>query len=67
MKEKDWVSECRNLKVGNKRGSRRGRKTWRECVDEDMKTFGLSKEIDLYGEAIFMETVQPVQARNKGR
>ena len=40
--EKDWVSACRNLEVGDKRGRGRGRKTWRECVDEDMKTFGLS-------------------------
>ena len=43
--EKDWVSACRNLTVGDKRGRGRGRKTWHECVDEDMKTFGLNKEM----------------------
>ena len=44
--EKDWVSACRNLKVGDKRGRGRGRKTCdvgRKSVL--MKTFGLSKEM----------------------
>jgi len=39
-KEKDWVSACRNLKVGDNKDRGRGRKTWHECVDEDnMKTW----------------------------
>ena len=40
----DWVSKCRNLVVvgGVKKG--RPRKTWMECVKEDMKECGLRKE-----------------------
>src|SRR3954467_15810808 len=40
----DWVSKCRNLVVvgGVRKG--RPRKTWMECVKEDMKECGLKKE-----------------------
>ena len=40
----DWVSKCRNLVVvgGVKKG--RPRKTWMECVKEDMDECGLKKE-----------------------
>ena len=39
----DWVSKCRNLEVvgGVRKG--RPRKTWMECVKEDMKECGLKK------------------------
>src|SRR5664279_795918 len=33
----DWVSACRNMEVEGKRGRGRGRKTWKECVANDMK------------------------------
>src|SRR5437899_398898 len=40
----DWVSKCRNLVVvgGVRKG--RPRKTWMECVKEDMDECGLKKE-----------------------
>ena len=40
----DWVSKCRNLVVagGVKKG--RPRKTWMECVKEDIEECGLKKE-----------------------
>ena len=40
----DWVSKCSNLEVVG--GARKGRcrKTWMECVKEDMKECGLKKE-----------------------
>src|SRR2546425_12874515 len=40
----DWVSKCRNLEMvgGVRKG--RPRKTWMECVKEDMKECGLKKE-----------------------
>ena len=40
----DWVSACRNLEVGGMRCAGRGRKTWYECVKEDMKELGLHPE-----------------------
>ena len=42
----DWVSACRNVKVDavGGRGRGRGRKTWKEVVEEDLKRTGLSKE-----------------------
>jgi hypothetical protein len=40
----DWVSACRELEVEGVRGRRRGRKTWGECVNDDMKERGLRKE-----------------------
>src|SRR5664279_5384871 len=40
----DWVSACRNIEVEGKRGRGRGRKTWKECVTNDMKKLKLKKE-----------------------
>jgi len=37
----DWVSSCREIVVAGKRG--RGKKTWKECVDEDMKEMGINR------------------------
>ena len=46
MKADDWVSACRNLVVGGgKRGRGRGRKTWKECVTDDMKRLKLKREV----------------------
>ena len=44
-KNKDgWVSACRNVVVAGVRCVGRGRKTWRECVKEDMDKLGLHPE-----------------------
>ena len=40
----NWVSRCRRLIVEGQRGSGRGRKTWMECVIEDMERLKLHKE-----------------------
>jgi hypothetical protein len=39
--ENDWVKACQRLEVDGRRGRGRGRKTWRECVKDDMKVLGL--------------------------
>ena len=40
----DWVSACRNVVVAGVRCVGRGRKTWRECVKDDMDELGLHSE-----------------------
>jgi hypothetical protein len=40
----DWVSACRNMVVSGERGRGRGRKTWRECVADDMRRMKLKTE-----------------------
>ena len=40
----DWVSACRVMDVEGDRGRCRGRKTWAECVRDDLGSFGLKKE-----------------------
>ena len=37
----DWVSACRGLVVEGTRGRGRSRKTWEQCVRDDMKLLGL--------------------------
>ena len=37
----DWVLACRNVVVAGVRCAGRGRKTWRECVKDDMEELGL--------------------------
>src|SRR5258706_87002 len=39
----DWVSACRGLIVDGARDRGRGRKTWQECVQEDMKRSKLNR------------------------
>ena len=51
----EWVSTCRNVVVAGVRCVGRGRKTWRECVKDDMDELGLHSEWTLdsvhgYGE-----------------
>jgi hypothetical protein len=41
--EDDWVSACRELVVDGVKGRGRGKKTWMECIREDMRKFGLTK------------------------
>ena len=36
----DWVTACRNVVVAGVRCAGRGKKTWYECVKEDMKVLG---------------------------
>ena len=44
-KEKDdWVAACRDLVIDGTKGKGRGRKTWVECVKDDLKELGLKKE-----------------------
>ena len=40
----DWISACRKVEVAGVRCKRRKRKTWKECVDDDMKVLGLHPE-----------------------
>ena len=40
----DWVSACRGLVVEGARGRGRSRKTWEQCVRDDMKLLGLHPE-----------------------
>ena len=40
----DWVSACINVVVAGERCAGRGRKTWRECVKDDVD------ELDLHSE-----------------
>ena len=42
---KDWVSACRDIRVGGRVGKGRGRKTWNEVVENDMKKRGLRREM----------------------
>ena len=40
----DWVSACRNMVVCGEKGRGRGKKTWRECVADDMRRMHLKTE-----------------------
>jgi hypothetical protein len=40
----DWTSSCRNIEVAGRRGRGRSKKTWEECVRQDLKSLGLKKE-----------------------
>jgi hypothetical protein len=42
--EDDWVSACRDLSAAGVKGRGRGRKTWKECVADDMRKMELRKE-----------------------
>ena len=39
----DWVKACQRLEVDGGRGRGRSKKTWRECVAEDMRVLGLEQ------------------------
>ena len=40
----DWVSKCREMSVVGVRRRGRGRKSWMECVEEDMRGLHLGRE-----------------------
>ena len=39
----DWVKACQRLEASGRRCRGRDRKTWKECVAEDMKVLGLEE------------------------
>lgn len=43
--EEDWLKKCMKMDVGGVRPVGRPRKTWEEVVKEDMKEWGLSREM----------------------
>ena len=42
--DQQWVKKCIDSKVDGSAGRSRPRKSWLECVNDDMKKFGLKKE-----------------------
>jgi hypothetical protein len=44
-KEGDWVSACRKMEVVGTGYRGRGRKTWNEVIEDDMKKCGLKREM----------------------
>ena len=44
MSAGNWVSACREIEVEGSRGRGRGRKTWQECISEDMRRLGVRRE-----------------------
>ena len=44
----DWVSACRKVEVAGMRCKGRNRKTWKECVDDDMKMLELHSEWEVF-------------------
>jgi hypothetical protein len=68
--ESEWVRACQYLNVEGNRGRGRGRKTWQQCVNDDLREFGLRREEALdrriWRLKVFEGPVLPVQAR-KGR
>lgn len=42
--ESEWVSACRDLLVAGEKGRGRARKTWKECVADDMRKMKLRRE-----------------------
>ena len=55
----DLVSACRNVVVAGVRCAGRGRKTWRECVKDDMEGAGFctlnGQCSGIYGETSYLE------------
>src|SRR5580698_2501122 len=44
-KECDWVSACRDIKVLGSRGRGRPKKTWEQCVQNDMSVMRFNREM----------------------
>ena len=65
-----WVTKCTKVEVVGKVGKGRGRKSWLQCVNSDMKDLGLRVEEDqdrqLWRRKIFGETSEPcVHGKNR--
>ena len=43
--DQQWLRKCMDFKVDGSAGRGRPRKSWLECVNDDMKKFGLKKEM----------------------
>ena len=67
----DWVFACRRLVVEGTRGWGRSRKTWQQCVRDDMKLLGLHPEWavfrDMWRDLIWGQTSNPSLAWKNGR
>ena len=66
----DWVKKCTKVEVVGKVGRGRGRKTWLQCVNSDMKDLGLrveeAQDRQLWRRKIFGETSEPcVHGKNR--
>ena len=63
----DWVRTCQGMVVDGCRGRGRGRKTWLQCVNDDLKDFGLKREdaMDrmIWRSKVFEGPVLPAHAR----
>ena len=42
------MSICRNVEVGGVKCVGRGRKSWRDCVNDDLKSLGLQPEWEVF-------------------
>ena len=38
----DWVKACQKIEIAGKRGRGRGKKTWSQCIDEDLRALQLN-------------------------
>ena len=59
----DWVKKCTRVEVDGNVGRGRGRKTWLQCVNRDMKGLGLrveeAQDRQLGRRKIFGKTSEP--------
>jgi hypothetical protein len=63
----DWESACRNMAVSGESG--RGRKTWKECVADDMRQLRLRQE-DAQDRAVWRNSIlgnRPTRTRTEIR
>ena len=60
----DWVSACRGLVVEGMRGRGRSRKTWEQCVRDDMKLLGLHPEWAVFRDMWIVEGLDLGQTSN---
>ena len=63
-----WVSACRGIEVEGPRGRGRGRKTWQECVEDDMRRLGVRREA-AQDRAVWRGAIcgQPSDPRKRGQ
>jgi len=65
----DWVKMCRDLVVVvGAQGKGRGKKTWQECANEDMKQMGLrrcdAQDRTIWRNGVFGERLPSASAEN---